>query len=63
MGRPRVADEDRRDKPLRIRLTEAEREQIDRAAEMTEHNGSASWARDTLLKAAQRVIRANEREL
>jgi len=51
MGRPRLPPEALRAKPLRIRLTKAEREEIDRAA-----NGqSSTWAREILLQAARRV--------
>lgn len=54
MGRKRLPDEERRDKPLRIRLTDAEREVIDNAAESAGENSTSRWARDTLLRAAKR---------
>jgi uncharacterized protein (DUF1778 family) len=51
MGRPPLDPEDRRSKPLRIRLTDAEREEIDKAA-----NGqSSTWARKVLLQAARKA--------
>ena len=54
MGRKRLEDKERRDKPLRIRLTDAERELFDEAAAKAGYNGSSGWARDVLLKAAER---------
>jgi hypothetical protein len=51
MGRPPLPDKDRRAKPLRIRLTDAERAEIDKAAS----GASSTWARDVLLKAARRT--------
>jgi uncharacterized protein (DUF1778 family) len=51
MGRKPLPPEDRREKPLRIRLTDAEREEIDKAA-----NGqSSTWAREVLLRAARKA--------
>jgi uncharacterized protein (DUF1778 family) len=51
MGRKPLDPEDRRSKPLRIRLTDAEREEIDNAA-----NGrSSTWAREVLLQAARKA--------
>ena len=62
MGRKRLPDEDRRDKPLRIRLTDDERDAIDTAAELAGHKGSSGWARETLLKAAEDQIAASKRK-
>ena len=56
MGRKRLPDRERREKPLRIRLTDEERELIDRAATAASSKSSA-WARAVLLKAAQRQLR------
>jgi len=50
MGRKRLSDDDRREKPLRIRLTPEERESIDKAAD----GNASAWARQLLLKAAQK---------
>lgn len=50
-GRPPKEQSDRRDKPLRIRLTPDERARIDRAAESIGLQTSG-WARMVLLKAA-----------
>jgi len=50
MGRKKLPDAERREKPLRIRLSPEEREEIDRAA----NGNSSSWAREILLKAARR---------
>lgn len=49
MGRPPKAPEDRRAGVLRIRLTDAERAELDRAAE----GDTSTWARELLLKAAR----------
>lgn len=54
MGRPPLPPKDRRAKPLRIRLTDAEREEIDKAA----GGMSSTWAREVLLKAARRANRS-----
>jgi uncharacterized protein (DUF1778 family) len=53
MGRPPLPEEDRRAKPLRIRLTDAEREEIDKAAGAS----SSTWAREVLLRAARKANR------
>ena len=50
MGRKRLSDDDRREKPLRIRLKPEEREEIDRAS----GGNSSAWARDVLLRAAKK---------
>jgi uncharacterized protein (DUF1778 family) len=50
MGRKRLSDDERREKPLRIRLTPEERQSIDRAA----GDNASAWARNVLLKAAKR---------
>jgi len=51
MGRPPLPDDERRAKPLRIRLSDPEREEIDRAA----GGKSSTWARQVLLKAARKA--------
>ena len=61
MGRKPLSDEERRDKPLRIRLTDAEREKIDAAAEKAGYGGSSGWARDLLIEAAEKVNAAKRR--
>ncbi|MBI1314189.1 hypothetical protein GC176_23085 [bacterium] len=60
MGRPRLSDEDRRDKPLRIRLADAEREKIDAAAEAAGMTAS-KWARQLLLDAAEKQSAGNRK--
>jgi uncharacterized protein (DUF1778 family) len=50
MGRKKLPDEERREKPLRIRLSVEERESLDKAAK----GKTSSWARGILLKAAKR---------
>lgn len=50
MGRKPLAEKDRRAKPLRIRLTDAERAEIDKAAV----GKTSTWARNVLLRAARR---------
>lgn len=52
--RERLTDDERRDKPLRIRLTPEERAVIDKAAEYHEES-SARWARETLLREATKA--------
>ena len=48
MGRPKLAKSQLRRKPLRIRLTTAERARLDRAAKARGKH-TATWARDILL--------------
>ena len=50
MGRPPLPPEKRMDKLLKIRLTAADRAELDRAAD----GDTATWARDVLLRAAKR---------
>ena len=50
MGRKRLPDDERREKPLRIRLKPEEREEIDSAS----GGNSSAWAREVLLKAARK---------
>lgn len=56
MGRKRLPDDERRDKPLRIRLTPEERELVDGAAESQEQ-ASAGWARDVLIREAAKLAK------
>lgn len=60
MGRPQLPDEERRDKPLRIRLTDSERDEIDGGAEAAGYNSTSRWAREMLLKAAERERRRSQ---
>lgn len=53
MGRKKLPDEERREKPLRIRLSSEERGEIDRAAE-AKGQTTSEWARELLLRAARR---------
>jgi hypothetical protein len=50
MGRKKLPDKERREKPLRIRLSPEERKLVDGAA----GGNSSAWAREVLLKAAKR---------
>ena len=61
MGRKPLSDEDRRDKPLRIRLTDVEREKIDAAAEKAGYGGSSGWARDLLIEEAEKLAASKRR--
>lgn len=61
MGRKPLSDEDRRDKPLRIRLTDDEREQIDSAAESAGYVGSSGWARDILMREAEAQLASRQK--
>jgi len=49
-GRPEKPPEERKTAELRIRLTEAQRSELDDAAEQD----TSTWARDVLLRAAKR---------
>jgi uncharacterized protein (DUF1778 family) len=51
MGRKPISDERKSDKPLKIRLTDAERAELDKAAGSV---GTSTWARDLLLVAARK---------
>jgi len=50
MGRKPLSGEPKTNRPLRIRLTDAERAELDRAAGKL---GTSTWARDLLLQAAR----------
>ena len=52
-GRPPKADEERREYRFQIRLSDEERELIERAGE----GQPSTWARETLLKAARRKLK------
>jgi uncharacterized protein (DUF1778 family) len=54
MGRKRLTENERRDKPLRVRLRPGEREIIDIAADLSEMTAS-EWARSLILPAAQQA--------
>lgn len=53
MGRPPFSDKAKTDTPLRIRLTIEERAALDKAAAKA-RKSTSTWARDTLLKIAQK---------
>lgn len=61
MGRKPLPDEERKDKPLRIRLADPEREAIDRAAEENGQN-SSRWAREILLREAEKQLASKRRK-
>ena len=52
MGRPPVADEDRRTTHIKVLLTETERETLEQAAKPT-GQGVATWGRMVALERAQ----------
>jgi uncharacterized protein (DUF1778 family) len=52
VGRPPLSDERKTDTPLKIRLTDAERAELDLAAKAA-GEGTSTWARDLLLRAAR----------
>lgn len=54
-GRPSKAKSDRRTNVLRIRLTQAERDDLERAAELKALDAS-TWARMVLLETARPAI-------
>lgn len=56
MGRKRLPDDERREKPLRVRLTAAERSEVDAAAQAQELTTS-EWARQTMLDSARKSSR------
>ena len=56
MGRPPKKPEDRRDTSMRIPMTEAEKQAIEDGAGAIGEK-PITWARETLLKAAQRSIK------
>ncbi len=51
MGRKPLADIAKSDRPLKIRLTDGERDELERAAGKTP---VSTWARDTLLAIARK---------
>ena len=53
MGRKPLPDNERREKPLRIRLSRDERAAVDKAA----GGKTSQWARNVLLKAARRATK------
>ena len=61
MGRKPLSDEDRRDKPFRIRMTDEERERVDSAAESAGESNSSRWARQVLVDAAERELARKRR--
>ncbi len=61
MGRKPLSDEERRDKPFRIRMTDEERQQVDSAAESAGESNSSRWARKVLLEAAEQELARKKR--
>jgi uncharacterized protein (DUF1778 family) len=53
MGRKKLSDDVRREKPLRIRLSPEERAAVDKAA----GGKTSTWAREALLRAAKRRVK------
>ena len=56
MGRPPLPDDERKAHMFRIRMTQAERGEIDVTAQ-AQGEPSSEWARGVLLKAARRIKR------
>jgi uncharacterized protein (DUF1778 family) len=61
MGRKPLSNEERRDKPFRIRMTDEERHQVDSAAESAGESNSSRWARKVLLEAAEQELARKKR--
>lgn len=64
MGRKPLSDDQRKGAELRIRLTPEERKTLDEAAKaafkgeaVPDRGITSTWARETLLKAAQRALK------
>lgn len=55
MGRKAISGERKSDRPLRIRLTDAERTLLDRAAQR-DGKPTATWARNVLIAEANRIM-------
>lgn len=55
MGRKKLPPGEAREKPLRIRLTVAERAAVDRAARQNGFRTTSAWARSELLRLARRA--------
>lgn len=51
-----LPDDERREKPLRIRMSEEERELVDRAAEKADQ-ATSQWAREVLTRAAKQELK------
>jgi hypothetical protein len=56
MGRPPLPDDQRKGHMFRIRMTQAERDEIDRAAD-AQGESASEWARVLLLKTARKTGR------
>jgi uncharacterized protein (DUF1778 family) len=56
MGRKPLSKKPKTDRPLRIRLTDDERQLLDDAANI-EGQPTSSWAREMLIKIANRLIK------
>lgn len=54
MGRPPLPDDARKGHMFRIRMTQGERDDIDRAAE-AQGESASEWARKLLLRASKRA--------
>jgi hypothetical protein len=55
MGRKKLPPESVRQKPLRIRLSQAERAQVDEVARRRGYKSTSRWAREQLLLLARQV--------
>jgi uncharacterized protein (DUF1778 family) len=58
MGRPPKPEDERKANVLRIRLTKEDRQALDRAAS-SQGQETSTWARDALLKLANRLSKKN----
>ena len=56
MGRKKLSAAEARQKPLRIRLNERERQLVDRASKADGFHSTSAWARLTLVNSAQKPL-------
>lgn len=54
-GRPQMPEGKQREKPLRIRLTPEERHVLDAAATACGEPHTSTWARDVLVREAEKI--------
>jgi uncharacterized protein (DUF1778 family) len=62
MGRKKLPPEKAREKPLRIRLNAEERQLVDGAAEVDGHRSTSAWAREKLLRLAEKTLRKGDQK-
>jgi len=62
MGRKKLPPDEARQKPLRIRLNAEERRLVDGAAEADGYRSTSAWAREELLRLAEKVLAKGDRK-